>query len=112
MEKILHICPENDWRMAIEKGMYEAASLDVEGFIHCSKPEQVLDVSNRYYSGTQGLVLLWIDPTKLANELRQEISERDVFPHLYGPLNLDAVFAVPKFMPDSDGVFRTLPKLD
>jgi uncharacterized protein (DUF952 family) len=112
MDRILHICPADDWNKAITDGLYRATSLATEGFIHCSKPEQILDVANRYFPGVGGLVLLWLDPGKLTAELRYEISEGDVYPHVYGPLNLEAVFAVTKISPESDGVFRTLPKPD
>ena len=112
MEKILHICPAEDWNKAIKDRLYRAASLETEGFIHCSKPEQILAVANRYFSGVEELVLLWLDPGKLTAELRYEISEGDVYPHIYGPLNLETVFAVTKISPESDGVFRTFPKPD
>jgi uncharacterized protein (DUF952 family) len=112
METILHLCSADDWKTALKDGQYHAASLETEGFIHCSKTEQILDVANRYYSGVIGLVVLWIDPTKLTAELRYEASEGDMYPHLYGPLNIDAVFAFAEISPESDGVFRTLPKPD
>jgi uncharacterized protein (DUF952 family) len=112
METILHLCHEEDWIKALEIGLYQAVSLETEGFIHCSKTEQILEVANRYYSGVEGLVILWIESAKLASELRYEVSEGDVYPHLYGPLNLDAVIAVTEISPESDGVFRTLPKPD
>jgi uncharacterized protein (DUF952 family) len=36
-------------------------------------------------------VLLELDDAKLKAELRWESADADLFPHLYGPLNLDAV---------------------
>ena len=110
MEKILHICPVNDWQAALKDGLYHTASLATEGFIHCSKPEQILDVANRYFPGVNGLVLLWIDPGKLVAELCYENSDGDVYPHVYGPINLEAVFAVTEISPESDGVFRSFLK--
>ena len=109
MKMIVHLCTQEDWSAALEKGSYRAASLDTEGFIHCSRTEQILEVANRYYPGLKGLILLWIDSEKLASELRYEDSGGGIFPHLYGPLNLEAVFSVTEFLPDSDGVFRNLP---
>jgi uncharacterized protein (DUF952 family) len=106
---ILHLCSKTDWDDALEQGIYRAESLETEGFIHCSKPEQIIAVANRYFSGQKGLCLLWIDGDKLRAELRFEPSDGDIFPHLYGPLNLDAVYAVSEFLPDSDGVFKILP---
>lgn len=112
MEQIVHICSENDWRVAKESGEYRAASLESEGFIHFSKPEQAIDTSNRYYTGRTDLLLLWVDPAKLTKELRWETSHGDVYPHLYGPLNLAAVSQASAFRPDADGVFRSLPELE
>jgi len=89
-----------------------------KGFIHCSRPEQVVSVANEFYSKQSGLVLLWIDPGKVNAEIRWEAAvglplaenqpPADVFPHIYGALNPDAVISVSGFSPDDDGVFRSL----
>ena len=110
MDKIVHICSEEDWQAAQAVGEYQADSLQAEGFIHCSRPEQIVEVANRYYGGSTHLLLLWIDLSKLASELRWEPSEGDVYPHLYGQLNLTSVLRVSAFPPDTDGIFRSLPK--
>jgi len=109
MEYIVHICKKTDWQNALGAGRYHAASLDTEGFIHCSRPDQVLTVANIFYPGQADLVLLWIAPSKCAHELRWEPVEQDEYPHIYGPLNLDAVVRTTDFPPDPDGVFRSLP---
>jgi uncharacterized protein (DUF952 family) len=83
-----------------------------EGFIHCSRPEQVLDVLNRFYSHLPDLVLLWIDPEVVQAEIRWENVDGEAFPHIYGPLDIDAVIAVGNLDPDEEGIFRTLPPLD
>lgn len=110
-ERIIHLCPKQDWEKAIDHGEYQTASLQLEGFIHCSHPDQVLGVANRYYQGIQDVVLLWIDPKKVKTEVRWEESDGDIFPHIYGGLNLDAVLAVCEFSADKDGVYRNLPKV-
>ena len=110
MDKIVHVCKKSDWTAAQEMGEYRAASLELEGFIHCSRPEQVLRVANAYYPGQLDLVLLWINPQKLTAEMRWEPADGDIFPHLYGPLNLDAVVKVVDFTPDNDSVFRKLDR--
>ena len=53
-----------------------------------------LDVANRFYQGISDLVLLWIDPEKLTSEIRWENVDGTLFPHIYGPINLDAVSSV------------------
>jgi uncharacterized protein (DUF952 family) len=112
MDRIVHICLRKEWAESLKLGEYSAGSLALEGFIHCSRPEQVLRVANHYFPGTVDLVLLWIEVNKLKVELRWEPSDGEVFPHLYGPLNLEAVVAVVGFPPDPDGTFRVLPEPD
>lgn len=109
MSQIVHLCAEDEWRAALEAGEYRAASMQTEGFIHCSRPEQILAVANRFYPGQRGLAILWIDMDRLESELRWELSDGQIFPHLYGPLNIAAVRSVFPFSPDADGVFRNLP---
>ena len=109
MSRIVHLCGGDEWQAALANGEYRAASLQAEGFIHCSRPEQILAVANRFYPGQSGLVILWIDPDRLENELRWELSDGQFFPHLYGPLNSAAVLAAHPFEPDPDGVFRNIP---
>lgn len=98
--RIVHLCLEADWQAAQIAGEYRAASLAQEGFIHCSRPAQIAEVARRFYRGVTGLVLLQIDTRRLAQELHWELSDGQIFPHLYGPLNLEAVVAVLPFSPD------------
>ena len=106
---IVHICRWDEWVVAKGVGLYSVESLEREGFIHCSRPEQVLKVATLFYHKMEDLVLLWIDPVLLNAELRWELSDGEMFPHLYGPLNLEAVISAIDFPPDQDGVFRYLP---
>ncbi|MBL7163382.1 MAG: DUF952 domain-containing protein [Anaerolineales bacterium] len=108
-ESIVHICTRGDWEEAKKVGEYRAASLESEGFIHCSRSDQVLTVVNCFYADVPDLVLLWIDSQRVEVEIRWEPADGDVFPHLYGALNVEAVDVVKKLVPDSDGVYRTLP---
>lgn len=109
MEYIVHICAREAWKVAQGLGEYRAASLESEGFIHFSQPEQAVNTANRYYAGRHDLMLLWINPQALTAELRWEASHGEPYPHLYGPLNLGAVTQVTAFPPDAEGVFRSLP---
>lgn len=103
---ICHICQKKTWAEAQSYGFYKTESFKDDGFIHCSSPEQILQVANAYYSGVTDLLLLWIDPLALTAELRWEFSDGGVFPHIYGPLNLSAVIGINDFAPDEDGIFR------
>jgi uncharacterized protein (DUF952 family) len=93
---IYHITTIKDWETALRNGRYEIDSLMAEGFIHASQEHQVPDVISRYYSGRSDLVKLVIDPEKLNSQLIHEWSPslQDTFPHIYGPINLDAVVEV------------------
>jgi len=110
MERIVHITSKTAWEGAVESGEYLADSLNLEGFIHCSRKEQILKVANTYYPKQDNLKLMWIDTGKLAAEMKWEESDGDIFPHLYGPINLDAVIAVVDFPPDNKGVFTRVPQ--
>lgn len=103
---ILHITQQRDWEAAQKAGVYRGDTLASEGFIHCSTSQQVVTVANTFYRGQAGLVLLRIDPALVAPEIRwEEGAPGQRFPHIYGPLNLDAVVAVIDFPPQPDGTF-------
>ena len=104
---LYHITRRRDWERSIENGVYTGDTLEGEGFIHCSTREQVLRVANAYYRRQDGLILLEIDPARLVPEVRWEASpEGELFPHLYGPLNREAVRRVFDFPPSEDGIFH------
>ena len=97
MAFIYHITSAADWEKAKQSGSYEAPSLKNEGFIHCSTDEtQIAGVLQRYYSGKTGLIKLVIDTDKLQSSYIYEWSPSvaDTFPHIYGPINTDAVIDV------------------
>ena len=95
---IYHVVTAQNWQKALQQDFYEADSLAAEGFIHCSKQEQVKGVLERYYAGQSGLLLLHIDEIKLTAILKYELapSVNEEFPHIFGPLNLDAVVETEK----------------
>lgn len=104
---ILHITTRGQWQRALDAGVYSADSLETEGFIHCSLPEQVVFAANAHYRGETELILLCIDSDRVEPEIRYE-GEIERYPHVYGPLNIDAVVDIVDFPPESDGRF-TLP---
>ncbi|RIV27683.1 DUF952 domain-containing protein [Fibrisoma montanum] len=94
-EFVYHVVTATDWARWQDKPTYEAGSLASEGFIHLSTEEQVAGVLERYYQGVPDLLLVQIDPARLTHELKYDVStNNDRFPHLYGPLNKDAVVSV------------------
>jgi uncharacterized protein (DUF952 family) len=98
VSRIFHIATIADWEAAQRSGSYTTSTrgrtLVEEGFIHASHEDQWQGVRERFYAGvTEPLVLLAIDPDKLDAPVVEEVpdGESRAFPHIYGPLNADAV---------------------
>jgi glutathione S-transferase len=110
--RLYHVTPAADWAAAREAGEYRLSTrgrtLAEEGFIHSSHVHQVTRVADAIYRGTHGLVLLVIDPGAVRAEIREETLEGtgERFPHIYGPLNADAVVDVLPFEPTERGTFE------
>ncbi len=106
MAIIYHLTSREAWAAAQAADEYEAPSLADEGFIHCSgDEEQTLRVVERLYAGVSDLLVLDVDTEKLTSELKREISARsgEMYPHIYGKINLDAVTRVRDLALDADG---------
>ena len=114
MATIFHITKREAWEESSgsDSGSspYQPEMFPVDGFIHCSTREQVIQVANARFRGQLGLVLLSIDPSLVKAEIVYENLEggEQLFPHIYGELNHDAVVNVSAFQPGADGTF-TLP---
>ncbi len=104
---VLHIATQTDWQEARLRGEYRCESLNDEGFIHCSTREQLLIPANERFVGRLDLLLLCIDPSSLAAELRfEDCYENGMeFPHIYGAIELAAVLDVLPFIPGANGLF-------
>jgi uncharacterized protein (DUF952 family) len=94
--RIVHVAERAAWERAQHDGAYRAASLDTEGFIHCSTPWQVGRVADALFAGRDDLVLLVIDPSRLESEPVFENCEGGIepFPHVYGDVPVNAVVDV------------------
>ncbi|MFZ5952690.1 MAG: DUF952 domain-containing protein [Candidatus Rifleibacteriota bacterium] len=109
--RIFHITAGHTYQSQIESGNYVIGTLQSEGFIHFSgNHEDLLEVANFIFSGHEDLIVLEIATEKLIAELKWEAVPGDpkpgrTFPHLYGPLNLDAVEKVLFLQKDSAGKF-------
>lgn len=104
---IYSIISRGAWEEVSKAEVYAPESLQKEGFIHCSTKEQIPWVASQYYAGRTDLVLLGIDEKALKPELVYEdlYDLNELFPHIYGELNLDAVQKVIPFGPNEDGTF-------
>lgn len=90
---IYHIVLPEDWA-AFDTDLYFARSLEMEGFIHCSFVDQLDGVIKRYYAGADEVVVLTIETDRLMSRVVNEPSTaNEIYPHIYGPVNRDAIVA-------------------
>lgn len=112
MNKIIfHITTKEDWTKQSGEDSFSASSLEDVGFIHCALKHQILRVANSRLRGKKNLVLLGIREDKLESKLvYEDLSNlNEDHPHVYGPINMDAITQVVDFPPDDDGSF-SLPE--
>ena len=111
MAIIFHIARSDAWA-SCAGGSYSPEMFPVDGFVHCSTEGQVVKVADIRCRGQKGLVLLCIDTDNVTAEIRYENLEggRELFPHIYGEINTDAVVRVAEFEPGAEGYF-TLPAM-
>ena len=90
---IYHFTTVQEWEDAQDKGSYTPPSYQREGFIHCATDEQVEGVLEKHFKQHENLIKLVIDPLRLTSSLRydKDKEQKQEFPHIYGPLNLQAV---------------------
>jgi uncharacterized protein (DUF952 family) len=104
---IYHLAQQADWEQAQRDGAYTRStigrSLDDEGFVHASSAEQWPVVRSRFYAGVdEPLVLLHIDEARLSSPVVVEVGDPvtgERFPHVYGPIDLEAVVATTRLDP-------------
>jgi uncharacterized protein (DUF952 family) len=112
VSQIYKICPASAWREAERQGVYRGSSDDArDGFIHFSTAPQVPETARKHFHGQGELVLIEVDADILGDALRWERSRNDeLFPHLYGELDLGAVKRVLNMHARSDGT-HDIPEL-
>jgi uncharacterized protein (DUF952 family) len=96
INEIIHITTKAAWAEAKEKGELTAPSLLTEGFIHCSTKETLEETLNIHYKGKKEILAIYIAPDKLKAPLKYELAPKrgTRFPHIFGPINVDAVVKV------------------
>ena len=109
---IYKICPASAWREAERQGVYRGSADDArDGFIHFSTALQVAETAKKHFFGQTGLFLIAVDADQLGDALRWERSRNgELFPHLYGELDLGAVTGVLSMHARSDGT-HDIPEL-
>ena len=107
-DPIYKICASAMLQEARGRGRFEGSADDLrDGFIHLSAGHQVAGTLAKYFAGHRDLVLLAVDPERLGAGLRWEKSRGgELFPHLYGPLDLDHVISIEALVLQEDGTHR------
>ena len=92
---IYHIVTPETWERYKNEPFYEAESLAIEGFIHCSYRNQLPEVLDRYYKNAGRVFILHLNPQLLTSELVAEAStNNEIYPHVYGRINSQAIVGV------------------
>ena len=101
-----HLVPEPVWSARGGLSEYVPDAYEADGFIHCTNGlDPLIDVGNMFYkSDERAYVVAVIDTTRLTSELRYDDPER-IYPHIYGPLNIDAVIGRLDVTREADGAF-------
>lgn len=111
MRLIFHLVPRSTWEQT-PRDAYTDPSLMSEGFIHCSNADQVERVANLFFASCEELLVLHIDVDRLGAALRDEpaaaIGGQDpftgeMFPHVYGVIERNAIVAVEALQRGVDG---------
>lgn len=86
-------------------GVLVREDLREEGFIHASPANQLTRVANKYYRDVKDLVCAAVSKQRVLAMVKYEPATGGLYPHVYGPLNLDAVEAIAKIQARSDGSY-------
>ena len=106
MAYIYKIEDKSIWQKAMDAGQYKGAPIDLaDGFIHFSTAEQTRETAAKHFTRREGLILAVIDQQQLGTDLKWEVSRGEqLFPHLYGTLDMSSVVATHDMSLDADGL--------
>mgnify|MGYP001045592314 FL=1 len=91
---IYHITTVQEWEIYQLTGEVAPDSLFTEGFIHCSRAEQVPDTIERFFSEVDEIMILELDRDALGDSVKdEESSDHGVFPHIYRAVEIDEIVA-------------------
>jgi uncharacterized protein (DUF952 family) len=106
MRSTYHLVPVETWASADPGGSYEATSLAVEGFVHCTDgmTEMVATANRHYRDDPRAFVVLTVDLDASGSSWRIE-DERGIYPHVFGPIARAAILRVVPAPRAADGKF-------
>ena len=104
---LVRITDKASWEQAKTLGVFHG-ELEDDGFVHLLKPEQVLKVANISFAGRDDLMLLVLHRARIRSSIFDAdlYNTGELFPHIFGALNLEAVMMVLDFPPSEGGTFK------
>lgn len=101
-----HLVPTEVWERQKDAPQYLPEAFEADGFIHCTNGlEELLAVANRYYTGDHRPYRVLILKVDLIDSPVRYDDPNEIFPHIYGPLNLSAVVGMLDAQRHEDGRF-------
>ncbi|WP_281556457.1 DUF952 domain-containing protein [Thalassomonas sp. RHCl1] len=95
-----------EYQQAQQSGELVRDSLTEEGFIHASPKHQLTRIANKYYTKTIEPLVMVVDKFRITNEVKWEPATGGLYPHIYGPLNMDAVIRTVPIALNASGNFE------
>jgi len=111
---IYKICSKEEWKIACTTGCFEGAAIDLlDGYIHFSTASQVPQTARLHFKERKGLVLVAVEAKRLGDDLKWEAARGgELFPHLYGTLDVGAATLVSDLPVAADGAHIFPPLKD
>lgn len=99
------LAAKQDYVEATQKGCFTRDSLADEGFIHATPYSQIMRLANKYYKAVKEPHILKIDKERIKSVVKWEPAKGGLYPHIYGPLNSDAIVAIEPLRVNENGDF-------
>ena len=101
-----HLVPRSEWEATDPARPYVPTAFGQDGFVHCTDgADEVAATANRYFGNFEGeLLALVLDRARLGAPVRYE-DPRTVFPHVYGPIEREAIVEVLTMARDATGQY-------
>jgi uncharacterized protein (DUF952 family) len=101
-----HLVPRTEWEAADPSTAYTPVAFERDGFVHCTDgADELAATANRYFTDLVGdLLVLVLERSALGAPVRY-VDEREVYPHVYGPIERAAIVEVIALSRDAHGTF-------
>jgi uncharacterized protein (DUF952 family) len=101
-----HLVPQPVWDTLKDNRLYEPEAYEQDGFIHLTLGlDPLIKVANTYYTGDdRNYTILVLDLNRIQAPVRFEDPD-EIYPHIYGLLNTDAVIGQLAVIRDEHGKF-------